>query len=938
MFPLISSLLLAAATSIYAFGCIDAIAQLVGGSTLHYLTIGGLFMLAMGRGALRANRAPIGWGLGLFMLALGIVPPLLAPWVAPVLGENTFGFSWAGGLALAWLLLRVPAMALGSHLTARIDAAAPAAWNAVGIGATLGIFLVTSAGLGSLGFVVATIFLVACCGISFPAPSRRRLTAPHAKPRELVPLAMFSLALTVGLLWLLPLLELFDGSSTTQDSRRLLTLATIMLAGSWAVGSAISMSRWAGPFTSVIGLLFAFGWTRIPQQLDRLSDPNIFSLMTGNQVIGGLFGLEGRLGEDHWLYAPFLAILIAALALISGGACIRSGAGMRHRGEGEMISPIGPSAAILQAVGVGLLMAAFLPSLVGYFGLLAFCLALAGTCVCIWQCQIDVKPSTRLFAISMLTVVAAICIRFPSQIKTGVPFFDNYTYEVVEQLRSPLAITRIVRRNSASSQGRIILANGRNFSHLEGVEASQRSREFLLAKALGSSDNNRVMLIGEPNGEHLRMLPADTDITVVCDPPQLARLAIAKLPSWAGKTNAKVVATPATGTGRYGCVFVNTAELWDNGGRWLTSSSLATARRKVAPGGVLAITMDLGASTPDLIQALNDTLARLNGVVQLWLVPGEWNKPSLLFTVRENGELRVPSPFLQAALSSNGLPLTSVKDFACLEINLKASALDGWVGVMSSPIAPITAGLAHTEHRHHDMNKLAVLRAGKSTSYLMQNAGRADCSLLPFLNAHLNSQLWDVYDNLPGYTQADRIDIDRSCLDALLSASRDHPTSDLLKQIWRDLGRLLIDKREADWCWEYYRELTSPEGLGWEDQELLWVVGNAALEMLEAEIGLDYAQHCLRLDPLFTNALILKGMCLSQLERWAHAAGALRKAAQQLTTPSLELLQAWTTAALKSTADIDLGEIYVLLARHYPDHEMDQKLLERLGLEPLKGH
>jgi hypothetical protein len=191
---------------------------------------------------------------------------------------------------------------------------------------------------------------------------------------------------------------------------------------------------------------------------------------------------------------------------------------------------------------------------------------------------------------------------------------------------------------------------------------------------------------------------------------------------------------------------------------------------------------------------------------------------------------------------------------------------------------------------------------------------------------------------MPGYTQADRIEIDRSCLDALLSASRNHPTSALLQQIWRDLGRLLVDKREVGWCWEYYRALTSPEDIGWEDPKLLWVVGNAALEMLEPEIGLDYAQQCLQLDPLFTNALILKGMCLSQLERWVLATGALAKAAQQLPVPGLELLQAWTTAALKAGADKDMGKIHTLFGRHYPDHKMDQKLLESLGLELLNGH
>ena len=127
------------------------------------------------------------------------------------------------------------------------------------------------------------------------------------------------------------------------------------------------------------------------------------------------------------------------------------------------------------------------------------------------------------------------------------------------------------------------------------------------------------------------------------------------------------------------------------------------------------------------------------------------------------------------------------------------------------------------------------------------------------------------------------------------------------------------------------------QGLNWQDCELLWVVGNSALEMLEAELALEYAATCLMIDPSFANGYILQGLSYSQLQQWANAARAFRQASSRLLVPNPELLDAWTLAALNAPITQDWSKIYDLYVRHHPEQPINPKLLKQLNLGLLDG-
>jgi len=326
------------------------------------------------------------------------------------------------------------------------------------------------------------------------------------------------------------------------------------------------------------------------------------------------------------------------------------------------------------------------------------------------------------------------------------------------------------------------------------------------------------------------------------------------------------------------------------------------------------------------------------------LLPGEWNKPSLIFTLRNNSSSN-NNPFTFQALEQAGLPMDS-NDYQSLEIKLHDNSFAGFFHNLSGPLPTAKSRLANTQINQHDHSKI-ILRAGKCLMYLEQNSTFADSSILPFLNLQLNSQLWDVRDTLPGYGNADQVEVSAASLDSLLKASHAAPDSLLLKGLWRKLGTLLTEKREVQWCWEYFNALCSSEvvevnqkmvqGLNWQDCELLWVVGNSALEMLEAELALEYAATCLMIDPSFANGYILQGLSYSQLQQWANAARAFRQASSRLLVPNPELLDAWTLAALNAPITQDWSKIYDLYVRHHPEQPINPKLLKQLNLGLLDG-
>ncbi len=490
----------AAAVTAVLLGLIDAGALAFGGSSLAATAAAGAVLAAF---SLRLAEA----GSPLREALLGVRPRWLGPRLALVLVAllgwylpELAPLGGARGSAMAALLLFMVLSPLLGPVAARFADALGAGGNGRRelclAGSLLGAALTVSFGLGPTGWLAAcgfawlTVPKLAADADMDAASAEAAANASLAPAGRLETAAwvLTGFALAGAALFLLPLLELYDASSTVQDLRRLLGLG-IPAALAGLLFGGLADGRWRLPLAALAAVGVYLGLDLAAGMVSRFDDPRVFNGLLSDPRFTR-FAQEGavegsRLGEDDLAYAPYLAIRIAGGG--AGGGGVRRGRAGGARGRAGL-GPLGLGAAgalvgiafagtevgaglldqplpwLLCAAG-GLALASPLP----VFGRLLLAAALAG--LPWWQLGPTPAPDS------------------------SVPFYDSFEYAVVEQdgkraeLRAPATRLRLIERLASQGgdpeqTGPLLLADGRNYLRQEFGARSPRADEAALLARL----------------------------------------------------------------------------------------------------------------------------------------------------------------------------------------------------------------------------------------------------------------------------------------------------------------------------------------------------------------------------------------------------------------------------------------------------------------------
>ncbi|RMH00998.1 MAG: hypothetical protein D6702_12515 [Planctomycetota bacterium] len=864
-------------------GLIDAGALAFGGTSLAAVGAAGAVLTAFGLRLVepdspwlrnRLLRPPDWMGPRtaiLFLALAGLLLPGIASWGG--------GRGPAGAVIVLLLLLQGPLGALAAATGAALAGGGPGRREVVLFGSVLGGAAITAFGLGPSGW------LVVCLLAWLTAPEQEAEAEAQAGADDLprpagggpvLVVAGFVLACVFFLLF--PLTELFDGSSSTQDLRRLLALGLPAALAGLAFGG-LAGGRWRLPVLAAAAAGLVAAGALGSAAVARMADPRVFSGLLEHPLVRRFAADATRLTEDDFLYVPWLALHTAGLAAVCAGILLRLAIGGRGRvGLGPVLA------------GAGL--AAILPALADGGGR---------------QAPFPLPPPL-------------------SPPPSSAPFFDNFEYPLAAidgapaDRVTPVARLRLLeRRGVGQDSGPTIPADGRNFLRAEFDQRSPRRDEARLAARLTPA-RGRVMLVGPPHAGTLstwREL-GFAERVVACDPPTLAELALTGDAALRATGFERLVETPAATEGPFDLILIRDEALWQRRRNPLRSSLLAAAARRLGPSGRLAIGLDPARVTLKTLGGTARALARRLEHVELWLVPQEWRRPRLLL-VGWN---------LDAPLADPPSPLLRVAADQALR-SLPAVSLSG-------PLAPVVQDLAGTEYRRPDRGR-STARAAELLVGLNERLGpEAADSLLPFAAAHLSAQVYDVRDDLEQTPDHDRIELTETPLIRLADLTRAHPEDPFLPDFWRRLAPLVVAKKVPDWAQRWYGMIT--DELGWDDPDLLFVVGQSWLEMLMPEQAREVAERILVRAPRHRNGRILLARSLAALERHQEALAAFAAAADDGDLPVLAEV-AWAEEALAAGEEDLARDLAERVRSRQGEAVLSRPLRRLLGLgEPDQVH
>jgi len=824
---------------------------------------------------------------------------------------------------------------VGACLAKRLERAGTESWNGLLLGAGTGFALVQGLGLGPEGFLAALLLVLAAGFLPMARGSKETLMAappPAEAPRtDLLPLALLSAGATLALLFFLPHLRLFDGGAAPEEAERWACLAAAAWLGSLTLGTLLTRRRLGRSAAGVLAAGAALGITRGARILDRFASPAGFQDFTG---WAGLRNLNGgaRLIEGDALYTPAVTLVVTLLPLFLLGAAWRILVETGSREEGPPLAPRRALGTCLASSAAAGLCFGFLghPSLTSARGDLAFGFLLAAAALAAATAS---APRSRPLRGTLALLLAGIPLLQgggPGPPRTGVPFPDVFRFSVLARAPALTSLCRVLHREAGSGARSEVLAEGRNF--LTGTAEEERAREMETAFALALGPRpRRALLVGSPQAASVRLLrrAGVVEVHAAADPPELLEAARRGLAAWEGVVLDGVTETAGAASGSFGLILVRDEALWSRPRNLLRPSLLATCAQHLARDGVLAVGLDPSRLEPGVVEAVAGELTCRFPAVEIWLLPRGWQMPRLLITGRKNSSWSPPWPLLRIELEASGLVLAAREDLDLLRAGELRKG-KGRAGIsLAPPLSRLVPFLAGTEYRREDEVR-PERRAGRVLADLETHFPvSAEDSLLPFAQRHLAGQVYSVADTLL-VSDAEKIDIGLDSLQALMTLTRAHPDSRLLRELWKQLGGFLVAKREVEWAGRFYGELSTD--LGWRDPEFLAVLADVALEMLDPDEALRLSDEALRARPGFPEALRLRARALDQLHRPGEAA-AVWKTLSEGRPDSPDLLRAWARALLEAGRKEEASRIAVRLRERFGREALGPGLAELLGLE-----
>ena len=333
----------------------------------------------------------------------------------------------------------------------------------------------------------------------------------------------------------------------------------------------------------------------------------------------------------------------------------------------------------------------------------------------------------------------------------------------------------------------------------------------------------RATVIGspwQPAFEVLRHIGFD-ELTAVCDPPELARM---EFLGTADENAVRIRRTAALAPGSQDLILIRDPLMWDSAHHPLRQELLLQCRRRLATAGVLAFSCSPEQFEVRMFPQWVDEFRRMFDVVEVWLLPDGLDGMRLVVTGR----------------STRG----GVQDQEILGIELKDLPA-GLPFLYRAPLRRSLPALADTDYKVVDAHR-SIRRAAAVLEELHDQEQGERLSLLGFYALQMQAQVYSIHDSYLVESPYS-VEISEEALNELLRLSRSQPDSAVLREMWAEVGRGLIEQQDIGTANRYFTILL--DELDWREPEVLLTLAHAALEMLEDELALERLEAALELRP-----------------------------------------------------------------------------------------
>lgn len=818
-------------------GVSECVGLALGGATLDYFLAAAFLLLALGLGARHEGAGFVPLRASYALLGLAGVLPMLA------------GFAPLGAAFSVFLFL--PLRATGARLAAAITATGSAT-SLLAFGTFFGWLLTTAWAPGLPGFLGLWLVAGVLQRYVIPAPKTDQAT-PAPAIRNLLPSLFTGAGVVVVFLMLSPYLALLDSGSMQQDLRRGLGLGAVFFAFWFTFANALGESK----LRLYIAALSAFALAALVGIFFQLvtfhaSPEGYQGWLTNTRLLAWAEADTRVLSEESSAYAPILAIVMfgipCALIALLLRTSIKTDA--THPGP-NFLSPM------LGGAGIALLAAAVLPSttLLPSLPPLASALLFLSGGAALWAASSN--KVVRATGVVGALVAGGLLLPAEAPKHLQFPLLDAFVWHSKQQQADFFSLPRVLERTSGSPEedlDRVHLFDGRNQLSLAMENVDVQRKEAYFAKALAGAPES-ICWVGIPNPQVAEvLLEGVTQLTLACDPPSLAQMALRNLPNEALDFRNGL----AHSDGPYDLIFMESSSMWEGRHSLMRAELLRQASLRLKNDGVCAFVISPSELVPGFLPQWVEEFQDIFAQTSVFVLPDGLNGVRLLLAGRrpteENSAWPLPKGELATTLEVLGLPLFNADDLLSLQVQLPNPVGAGHPFLFQGPFRPADAALSATAYQ-----LIAELtledRASAVLAELQSYEVEGNTSMLGFYAKHFDAQEYSVHDT---YLAKNPFATETSAeaLDLLMLATKQFPNAAPMRRTWAEVGVGLVEAREVEWVEHYFNQLW--KDFQWTDAEIRLALAHSAMELLDFEMALEHLNFILDKFPNFLPAKELK--------------------------------------------------------------------------------
>lgn len=818
-------------------GVSECVGLSLGGTTLNYFLAAAFLFIALALGARHEGAGFVPLRASYALLGLAGVLPMLA------------GFAPLGAAFSVFLFL--PLRATGARLAAALGTSGSAA-SLLAFGAFFGWLLTTAWAPGLPGFLGLWLVAGALQRYVIPAPHKDQAT-PAPAIRNLLPGLFAGAGVVVLFLMLSPYFALLDSGSMQQDLRRGLALSVVFFASWLTFGSALGESKLrlhvaalsAFSLAVLVGVFFQLVAFHAHQE-------GYQGWLTNTRLLEWTQAETRALTEESSVYAPLLAIVMFGIPCALIALLLRTSIKTDAANPGpNFLSPI------LGGAGVAFFAAAVLPSATLFPSManLASALLFLSGATALWAAS----SSKVVRAVGCGGAIVAGALLLPGEAPKHLqhPLLDAYVWFPKQHEVNFFAIPRVLERTSGQPEDDVVLVHlfdGRNQLTLPPENAKAQRKEAYFAKALaGSADS--ICWVGVPNPQVAEvLLEGASHLTLACDPPSLARMALRNIESEAFDFRGGL----AHSDGPYDLVFMESSAMWESRHSLMRSELLRQASLRLNKDGVCAFVISPHELVPGLLPQWMEEFQNIFAQTSMFVLPDGLNGMRLLIAGRkpseENADWPLPIGELASTLEELGLPLFDADDLDSLEVPLPNPIGAGHPFRFQGPFRPVDAALSPTAFQL--VAKLTLEDRASAVLAEMQSFElEGSTSLLGFYAKQFDAQEYSVHDTYlaknPYATETSA-----EALDLLMRITEQFPNAAPMHRTWAEVGIGLVEGREVAWLDHYFNRLW--KDFQWNDSEIRLALAHSSMELLDFELALEHLDSILQKHPNFLPAKQLK--------------------------------------------------------------------------------